>query len=148
SVRVMDLDLMASLPELLEPFARLNPMIAAMLANARGTLLNGMGKREAAKEIFVDILKQLEAVSGADFTYVDRIRASIGQTIAEIDASLGLKSCWVERVHKEEMADPNQQVGAIYVQKVAALHQGNWEQAEQHRKRAELAMLQSKTRPM
>jgi tetratricopeptide (TPR) repeat protein len=147
SVRLLDLELMASLPVLLEPFAALNPMVAAMLANARGTLLNGMSKREAARETFLNVLAQLEAISGTELAYVDMVRAAIHQTLAEIDASLGVRSFFVERLDHDTL-DPNQEVGALYMKKVAALHQGDWEAAERHRQEAELAMLQSKTRPM
>jgi hypothetical protein len=142
SVRLLDLELMASLPPLLEPFVPLNPMVAAMFANARGTLLNGVGKREEARETFLGVLSQLDAISGTELAYVDRVRAAISQTLAEIDASLGVKSFYIDRLDHGAL-DQNQQVGALYVKKVAALHQGDWESAERHRRAAELARLQN-----
>jgi len=147
SVRVFDLKLMASIPPLLEPFAPLNPMVAAMLGNARGTLLNGEGKREEAREVFLGVYRQLDDVSGADLAYVNKVRAAISQTLAEIDASLGVQSTWTQRLEEEEQ-DSNQRVGARYIRKVEALQQGDWERAELHRQEAELVTLQSKARPM
>jgi hypothetical protein len=147
SVRVLDLELMASLPPLLEPFAPLNPMVSAMLNNARGTRQNGQGKREQARETFLGVLRQLDDVAGAELAYVEKVRASLSQTLAEIDASLGIRSTWTERLADDEQ-DPNQMVGARYLRKVEALQQGDWEAAEAHRQQAELLSLQSKQRAM
>ncbi|HEX4337035.1 MAG TPA: serine/threonine-protein kinase [Polyangiaceae bacterium] len=146
AVRVVDLELQASMPALLEPFASLDPMVAAMLDNARGTLLNGLGKRERARELFESVVQKLDVIS-ATLAYADKIRAAIGQTLAEIDASLGVTSSWTARL-EQEAPDPHQRVGARYIQKVSALHQGDWEAAEKFRQAAELAVLQSRARPM
>lgn len=147
AVRALDLPLMASLPALLEPFAVLSPLVAAMLGNARGTLCNGEGKREQARAIFIKVLAQLDQISGAELAYVEKVRASLSQTMAEIDASLGLRSSWVERL-SHEILDPNQAIGAHYLRKVAALQQGDWQAAEQQRQAAELLLLQGNARPM
>ncbi|HEX3595053.1 MAG TPA: protein kinase, partial [Polyangiaceae bacterium] len=146
AARVFDLELQASLPALLEPFALLDPMVAAMLANARGTLLNGTGKREEARDVFKGVESALSAMSGG-LAYGQKIREAISQTLAEIDASIGVKSIWTERLG-EETVDSNHRVGARYIQKVSALHQGDWEAAERYRQQAELTMLQSRARPM
>jgi tetratricopeptide (TPR) repeat protein len=93
------------------------------------------------------VLEQLDAVTGAELAYVDRVRSAIFQTLAEIDASLGVKSFWVERLDDEKQ-DSFQMVGVWYVKKVAALHQGNWEEAEKYRQQAELLTLQSESHSM
>ena len=146
AVRVLDLELQETLPQLLEPFAPLDPMVAAMLANAKGTLLNGLGKREAAREVFEGVVRDLDGMGGA-LAYVAQVRAAISQTLAEIDASVGVSSFWTERLDRDAL-DLHQQVGARYVQKVAALQKGDWEAAERYRQQAELTMLQSLGRPM
>ncbi|HVW28201.1 MAG TPA: serine/threonine-protein kinase [Polyangiaceae bacterium] len=144
--RVHDLPLQASLPELLVPFAPLDPTVRVMLANARGTLLNGLGKREAARQIFAGLVHELDSVADAP-GYLHKVKAAILQTLAEIDASLGVTSPFTERLDREAV-DAYQRVGARYVQKVTALHQGDWEAAERFRQQAELEMLQSRVRPM
>jgi hypothetical protein len=147
SVRVLDLELMASLPTLIEPFVPLNPMVAAMVINATATGWNGAGRRERAHEAFSQVFTALDAVSGAELAYVTKVRASLSQTLGGIDASLGIQSPWTDRLAHDEQ-DPNQKVGARYLRKVAALQQGDWEAAESHRQQAELLTLQSKARPM
>jgi tetratricopeptide (TPR) repeat protein len=147
SVRLIDLRLQRSLPGLLEPFAPLSPLVAAMFHNARATCLNGEGKREAARELFVDVLEKMDALPASELTYMDKVRAAISQTITEIDASLGIDSEYIARLSDLDR-DPNQGLGAHYIQKVVALHRGDWEAAERHRHDAELLSLQSKTRAM
>jgi hypothetical protein len=146
AVRVNDLPLQSGLPELLVPFAPLDPTVRAMLANASGTRLNGQGKREAARDQFEGVIRELDALTDAP-GYLHKVRAAIAQTLAEIDASLGVTSPFTERLERDAV-DPNQRVGARYIQKVAALHQGDWEAAERYRQLAELEMLQSRVRPM
>jgi serine/threonine-protein kinase len=145
-VRVQDLELMAALPGLLEPFAPLDPTVRVMLTNARGTLLNGLGKREAARTLFAELLQEMEGMKEAP-AYFAKITSSMYHTLAAIDASLGIASPFIERL-AQEAVDPSQRVGARYLQKVAALNQGDWEAAERYRQQAELEMLQSRLRPM
>lgn len=147
AVRLMDLRLQRSLPALLEPFAPLSPLVEAMLHNARATCLNGEGKREAARELFVDVIRRIDALPASELTYMDKVRAAIAQTISEIDASLGVDSEYIARLRDLDR-DPNQGMGAHYILKVVALHRGDWEAAERHRHDAELLGLQSKTRAM
>jgi hypothetical protein len=146
AARVFDLELQASLPELLEPFVPLDPMVAAMLANARGTLLNGQGKREAAHQVFVGVASALDEMAHT-LAYANKIRAAISHTLAELDASAGVTSVWTRHLD-DDTVDSNQRVAARYLQKVSALHQGNWEAAERYRQQAELTELQSRARSM
>ena len=146
SARVLDLELQASLPELLVPFAPLNPMVAAMLTNARGTSLFGEGKRERAHDAAREVLDQLEQVGGAELRYVDKVRAAVTCTLATIDTSLGIHSVWISRFEKDQ--DPNQRVSAWALKRIAALHQGDWEMAEAHRRRGELLSLETSASSM
>jgi hypothetical protein len=147
AARTFDIETLSTLPALLEPFAPLNPMVSAMLENARGTWLLAQGKREQAHRKFSEILTQLDQISGAELAYIEKVRASLSQTLAEIDVSLGVHSVWVARLSRAQQ-DPNQKVGAQYLRKVAALQHGDWEAAEGFRELAELYTLQSNITPM
>jgi hypothetical protein len=147
SVRTNDLALQRTLPELLDATAPLSPMAEAMRRNALATRLNGEGKREQARHMFGEVLAVLAQLGGADLVYVDKIRAAIAQTMAEIDASLGLAPSYGERISLLPQ-DPNQLAAAHYVRKVVALHRGDGEAAERHRRDAELAGLQSRVASM
>jgi hypothetical protein len=146
-VRVLDLQLQRSLPPLLEPFSRLSPLVDAMLWNARATRLNGEGKREEAREVFLRVLASMERLDGGDLLYLDKVRAAIRQTVAEIDASLGVRSDFIARLDDQD-GDPNQRVSALYTKMVLALNEGDRDAAERHRHDAELLSLQNKARSM
>ncbi|MBN1655695.1 MAG: protein kinase [Deltaproteobacteria bacterium] len=147
SVRVFDIELVVSLPALLQPFAPLSPIVDAMLFNALGTQYYLLNRREKSKELYQEVLKRLDAISGDELAYVSKIRAAIFFALANNDAALGIRSNWIELLEHEEQ-DPNQRVSVCYIRKVAALQQGNWELAEKHRQQAELLALQSKARSM
>ncbi len=142
-----DLALLASLPALLQPFAPLNPMVAAMFDNSRGTLQMFQDKREPALATILDVLRQLDAITGADLAYVDRVRASLHHAASELNASLGVQAACAAHL-EHSTPDPNQRVASYYVRKVAALQAGDWEAAERYRQQAELIALQSKARSM
>jgi hypothetical protein len=146
SSRTLDLELKASLPELLEPFAPVNPMVAAMLTNARASFLFGQCKRESAHCAYVEVLEQLDRTSGVEIRYVDKVRAAVQYALGAIDASLGVPSIWLDRVAQDR--DANQRVSALFLQKVAALQQGDWESAEAYRQQGELLSLQTSTSSM
>lgn len=147
SVGALDCDLQADLFELLIPFEPLSPTVKAMRINALGTRLNGVGKHEAARAVFAEALAIFETIPVTELGYVVKVIASIAQTISEIDASLGVRTSFTERLENVEQ-DPNQAVGAQYILKVLALQQGDWEAAERHRQQAELLMLQGSAKAM
>ncbi|HVW30134.1 MAG TPA: protein kinase [Polyangiaceae bacterium] len=144
--RVQDLELQASLPELLEPFAPLNPLIAAMLTNAHVVRLNGLGKREQARRENLRLLEQLEGVSAEQLRYVEKIRAAVCYSLSSGEALLGIPPVHLTRFASEQ--DPNHQVSARLLQMIAALQQGDAESAEAHRHTAELLSLQNKASSM
>jgi tetratricopeptide (TPR) repeat protein len=147
AARVLDVELQESLPPLLEPFAPLSPLVDAMLWNARATCLNGEGKREQGRALFIQVLEKMANLDNAELGYLVKVQAAIQQTIAEIDASLGIRSDYVKRLD-EPNRDPNHRVGAHYIKKILALNEGDWAAAERHRRDAELLSLQSNTRSM
>jgi hypothetical protein len=147
SVQGLDCELQAGLPELLVPFEPLGPVVKAMLGNARGTQLNGVGKHEAARAVFIEVLALFESIPSSELRYGAKVRASIAQTVAEIDASLGIRTNFTARLEEAEQ-DPNQAVGGQYIRKVLAMQLGDWEAAEKHRQQAELLLLQGGDKPM
>ena len=147
AVRTFDVETMVQVSELLAPFAPLNPMVAAMLDNARATRLNGEGKREQARAKFVEVLDRLADMTGADLAFVEKVRTSIALTLGKIDVSLGVRSAWVEKL-SEAHQDANQLVGAAYLLKVEALQRGDWKTAEAFRQKAELLALQANATSM
>jgi hypothetical protein len=146
SSRVMDRKLQVTLPELLVPFAPLNPMVTAILTDARASCLLGEGRREPARAAFAEVLEQLESVSGAELRYVEKVRAAVCYALAATDTALGIPSVWLDRYG--EVEDQNQRLSALFLRKVAALQQGNWELAEKHRREGELFSLQTKASSM
>jgi eukaryotic-like serine/threonine-protein kinase len=147
SVQALDLELQETLPALLEPFAPVSPVVRAMFGNARATRLSGQGKLEQARGVSVGVLEMLATITPAEFPYVAKVQASIEQSIAESDASLGLRSSYTAAL-ENPVQDPNQAAGAEYIRKVLALQQGDWEAAEKHRQQAELLSLQGCAQPM
>jgi hypothetical protein len=142
SSRVLDRSLQVSLSELLVPFAPLSPLVAAILGDARAACMHGGGQRELARERFSEVLTQLDAVSGDELRYVDAVRGAVCFALASIDTSFGVSSPWLDRI--SDLKERNQQVNALFLRKLAALQQGDWELAEQYRKDAELLALQIK----
>jgi hypothetical protein len=141
SSRVLDRDLVTSLPELLEPFTSLNPLIAAILTNARATCMHSAGRKEDARAAFSEVQKQLENVTGAELRYVENVRAAVCFAHAAIDITRGVPSVWLSRY--AELQDRNHRVTALFLQKVFALQQGEWELAEKYRQEGELLSLQT-----
>ena len=146
SSRMLDRKLQVTLPEILVPFAPLNPLVSAILSDAQASCLLGEGRREHARAAFAEVLEQLEKVSGAELRYVEKVRAAVCYALANIDTSLGIPSVWLERYG--EVEDQNQRLSALFLRKVAALQQGDWELAEKCRREAELFSLQNKATSM
>jgi hypothetical protein len=122
-------------------------MVAAMLANARATALNGQGRREHAFERYSEVLQQVDAVSDPELHYIDRVRAAVHFRMATIDTLHGvLPSTWLEALSEDE--DPNQRVSTELLRKLAALQKGDWETVDAHRRNGELLSLQSKAASM
>ena len=142
--RIFDLDLVGSLPALLEPFAPLDPLVDAMARNALATrYFRCEGRLQDARRLWIEVLTELEAGSGANVAYMTRVRTAVCFALGATDALLGIPSSWADRIEQGEH-DAMQLAQVYYVRKMAALSQGDWEAAEQHRRRAELLKLRTK----
>jgi hypothetical protein len=139
--RTADLALINSLPALLEPFVTLSPMVSAMRANAESASMQAAGRREAARDKCVELIKRLDEMQGPDLPFVDKIRAALCQAVAKLELALGIETDAFTRW--SWASEPSQVVGAECLRKVAALHRGDWEAAEQHRRRADVIRLEN-----
>jgi tetratricopeptide (TPR) repeat protein len=144
--RTYDGALIRSLPQLLEPFAPLSPLVAAIWQNALATVESGVLRQpERARARWVEVYERLGKVESPDPQIVASIRYAIAFGVGLGDAALGIAvDDWAEILDR----DPMQRVNAMYLRKVVRLQQGDLEGAERCRKQAELLALQSSTRQM
>jgi hypothetical protein len=146
AARTHDVGIMLSLPDLLEPFEKLNPLVRAMKLDAEGARESLHGRREQATRMFRDLLVDLDAMEGVELAYVERIQAALWQAVALAETAMGIPSDALQEESWQK--DPSQLVGAEYIRKIAALHRGDWEAAENHRRQAELLALETLTGSM
>jgi tetratricopeptide (TPR) repeat protein len=140
--RSMNAELVASLPPLLEPFAPLRPFVDAMRHNAIGlceAICNGQTER--ARSRWIDVYERLNKLPASEALYVDRVRNAVLFAVGTQDVRMGRAASveWAEIL----AADPWQRVNALYLRKVLALQQGDAEEAERYRRKAELLALQT-----
>jgi hypothetical protein len=140
--RTLNAELMASLPQLLEPFAPLAPIVDIIWHNATALCeANCRAQNERARSRWVDVYEKLSHVSAAEVPYIARLRNAVLFAIGSQDVRMGRTSSveWTERL----AADPSQHVNALYLRKVMALHVGDAAEAERYRKEAEVLALQT-----
>jgi hypothetical protein len=145
--RTLDARLIASLPELLEPFTPLSPLIDAMWDNAICTYeVNCAARQERARLRAKAIYARLEHITDTELRYVRPIRCALAYCIGAIESMLGLLSAmsWAEVLDR----DPLQRVNAMQLRRVVRLQQGDAEGAERYRTQAELLAAQAVTRQM
>jgi tetratricopeptide (TPR) repeat protein len=147
ATRTIDRPLLKSLPGLLEPFVALSPMVRAVWENAlasnEGTIY---GKYLEARARWLNTYEQLGTVSGPEARYVGLMRNAVAYGVATLEASMGIATAerWAEVLDD----DPLQRVNAMYLRRVMALQRGDADEAERHRKQAELLAAQSTVRQM
>jgi serine/threonine protein kinase len=147
SSRRYDLQLSASLPELLEPFAGLSPLVAAIRENAIALLEATLHRQpDRASRRWQTVYDQLGETSGLDADLLRAIRLAIAYGLGLCHAALGMRSAldWVDVLDQ----DPLQRVNAMYIRKIVRLQHGDLEGAERYRRQAEQLALQARTRQM
>ncbi|HEY6558526.1 MAG TPA: protein kinase [Polyangiaceae bacterium] len=145
--RTLDVVLIDSLPELLEPFAPLAPGVDAILQNAIATRESrGFAQPEHARRRWVETYERLAKMTPDQVESLDIIRQAIAFGIAAVEAGIGLPSAttWVELLER----DPLQRIQALYLRKIVRLQQGDWEGAEHFRRKAEMLELSARERQM
>jgi hypothetical protein len=147
SARAFDMRLTLSLPELLEPFTPLSPLIAAIWQNAVALVEVSFRRHvERGNQLWLEVYERLGSMTSSDQEFIPAVRYAIAYALGVNEAALGMLSAirWVELLD----ADPLQRVNAMYLRKVVRLQQGDLEGAERCRKQAELLVLQSSARQM
>jgi hypothetical protein len=145
--RCYDSALLRSLPELLEPFVALSPLLDVIWNNARATYASRtQGDFEHARERWTHVLAKLDAMNETDLSYVKAIANAVAFGIGSMDAQLGLPSAthWADRLDQ----DPYQHVSALQLRRIVRLEQGDWKGAERLRRQAEVLSLQSRAPQM
>jgi tetratricopeptide (TPR) repeat protein len=145
--RSLNVELLATLPGLLEPFAPLSPVVALMLSNTRATCESRCHAQfEQARARNLELHERLGTITRAELPYVDVLRNAIAFALGSIEARMGLASAtsWIELLEKDLL----QQVNALLLRKILALQVGDAEGAERYRREAELLALQARVRQM
>ncbi len=145
--RSLNVELLETLPGLLEPFAPLSPVVALMLSNTIATCQSRCrAQLDQARARNVELHERLGKITRAELPYVDVLRNAIAFAIGSVDARMGVASAtsWIELLEKDIL----QQVNALLLRKVLALQVGDAAGAERYRREAELLALQARVRQM
>jgi len=139
--------LLASLPELLEPFTGLSPLLEALWQNALAVCDSSLHcKYMQACARWRDVVERLPNSTSKDLQYVQYIRRAILFALGLLEVRLGfaMGGDWTEQLD----ADPTQAVNAMYLRKCLRLQAGDRKGAEEFRKQAELLHLRSAAEQM
>mgnify|MGYP003444457434 FL=1 len=135
------------MPDDLEPFVPLSPLLDAIWKN----VLAGRESRcfchyEQARELWRESLSKLDSVGGSEVTFVEAMRYAICYAIGMMEAQLGLATAvdWAERLDQ----DPYQRVSALDLRRIVRLEQGDAEGADRLRRQAEVLALQMRVPQM
>jgi tetratricopeptide (TPR) repeat protein len=143
----VDLTLIESLPELLEPFAAINELVHIMWQNALATReLVCRVRPERGRALWMKVYERLASISGDEAQYASLIRNAVAFGLGTCEAWMGMESAtqWAERMDN----DPLQQVSALQLRRTVRMQLGDWEGAEKLRKQAEVLALQTRSRQM
>ena len=145
--RTRDGRLLASLPEVLEPFVALSPLIEAMRENAIATWEVNCGcQLERALERVTGLYERLADVSGSDLHNARTIRNALAYCAGAIEAAMGRSSAmkWADVLDKDSL----QLVNAMHIRKIVALQRGDAEGSEAFRRQADLLAARATWRQM
>jgi hypothetical protein len=142
--RTIDVALLRGLPTLLEPFASLSPILAAIYENAEASCDSVYRARpERAYARWQRVYERLERLEGEP--HAASIRTAVAYGLGELAAAMGLSVAalqWIERLDRE----PLQRVNAMRVRRAVCMQHGDWDGAERAREQAELMALQASVR--
>jgi AraC-like DNA-binding protein len=145
--RTMNWELISTLPELLEPFAPLSPVLNAIWQNAVGTReLLCESRYDRARLRWIEVVRKLDETTNTELEHVETIRNAVGFAVGMTEAVLGLASAtgWAARIEH----DPLQRLSAMYLRKIVRLEQGDWSGADKLRRQAEVLALQARAPQM
>jgi hypothetical protein len=144
--RTHDAALLQSLPAILEPFAALSPALSVIWKNARAAHLINCARYESARELWIEVLAQLDSMDSHEMQHVAAIANAVAFAIGMLEARLGLASAtrWATRME----SDPFQKIAALNLRRIVSLEQGDWEAADRTRRQAEVLSLQMRSPQM
>ena len=141
--RSLDSDLLHLLPDLVQPYAVLSPLLEAIW-------LNLLGAREAhcnanyarARELWREMFQKVEALDEAQRSLAQRMVNAVLFALGTVEAVLGLASA-AEQAERLE-TDEQQKISALGLRKIVQLERGDAEGAERFRREAEVLSLQQR----
>jgi hypothetical protein len=139
--RTLNTQLLWSLPDIVEPFTPLSPMLEAIWLNMLGARAAHCNcDYERARELWRSMLQKLDTVEKAGEVFVASMRNAVIFAMGSAESQLGLASAgeWAERLEH----DPFQRVSALNLRKAVCLEQGDAQGAERLRRQAEVLSLQ------
>ena len=142
-----DLELLNSLPELLEPFAPINEIVDIIWQNALASReLTCRVHPELGREMWMKVYERLGSVTGVEAQYSTLIRNAVAFGLGTCEAWMGMPSAtdWAERLDDDAL----QRVSALQLRRTVRMQLGDWEGAERLRKEAEVLGLQANSRQM
>jgi hypothetical protein len=146
--RSLDIDLIRSLPDLIEPFVALSPLLAVIWKNSLASRVGHCECRyELARDLWREALTMIDTLPASDEAhFVVAMSNAIAHAIGTMEAQLGLESAasWATRLDH----DPFQRVSALNLRKIVRLEQGDAQGADRLRRQAEVLALQMRTPPM
>ncbi|HVW28213.1 MAG TPA: protein kinase [Polyangiaceae bacterium] len=143
----IELELLESLPDLLEPFAPLNELVDIVYKNAIATReITCRVRPERGRELWIEVYERLGTVQGVEAQYVSLIRNAVAFGVGTCEAWMGMQSAttWAERLDDV----PLQRVSGLQLRRSVRIQLGDWEAAERLRKEAEILALQTQSRQM
>ena len=138
--RGADLELMAGLPGLLEPFTTLSPLVAAMRRLITASHLFHRGADEEGRALSIALLDDLAELDRPELPWIDYVRASVRLRVdlASVTGGLAPESA----LDPEDAGARSLRAHVEDIRRIAALQRGEWDVAEGHRRRAELLALE------
>jgi hypothetical protein len=145
--RTLDARLSSSLPDLLEPFAVLSPVIDAIHQNALATRECAVfAHYHQARQRWLQVYERLGSVPPDNLSYIAQIRSAILFGLGTLEAARGLPSAAARADLLDH--DPMQMVNAMYLRRVMRMQMGDFDGAERFRRKAELLAVQVNARQM
>ena len=139
--------LLDGLPQLLEPFVALSPMLDAVWNNAVATrTMVNEGNLESARERWMAVLAKIDNMNTASELHAREIGNAVAYAIGVVEAQSGMPSAisWADRLER----DPVQRMGALQLRRIVRLEHGDSKGAERLRRQAEVLSLQSRAPQM
>jgi hypothetical protein len=143
--RTADNRLLAGLPNLLQPFAAVTPVVFALWQNALALEeFLCFGRLLTARQRWGDVYDRLGALQ--DNPRIKLLRNAVAFGIGMLEASLGRSAAFS---HADQLDDdPRQRVGAMHIRSLACSILGDTPGAERYRRDAALLAVRSNASPM